>query len=269
MICPKCQFQNDTGAKRCSACGADLPRETAGTLKAATNTGFVLGKAARAARIREAVDPSAVISSRAYNGVLVGVLLWGLVINLLLCWKVGNVFTAFPALSPTAFIIGYVVLAIAGILITTKAQSPVVAFLGYNLAVIPFGLVISTFVDSYGGTGSNEVTLAFLYTLLITVGITATVVMFPNLFASIGGALGGVLIGLILCEVVLAIARVDQIWTCWLAAGLFSLYLGYDIWRSQQYPKTVKNAVMSALDIYLDLANLFIRILEIVGKRRD
>ena len=55
----------------------------------------------------------------------------------------------------------------------------------------------------------------------------------------------------------------------WIAAGLFSLYLGYDIYRSQQYPKTIKNAVASALDIYLDLANLFIRLLEIMGKKDD
>ena len=268
MICPNCHSQNDNNAKLCSSCGADLTAGN-GSLKAATNTGLVLGKAARAARLQEAVDPDAIISDRAYNGTMVGVLLWGLLINVLLCWKVGSVYNAFPNMSPLAFLIGYLVLAFAGIFTTVKAKSPLIAFLGYNLVVIPFGLVISTLVEAYGGIGSNVVTLAFLYTLLVTVGITATVIMFPNLFAKLGGVLGGVLIGLILCEIVLAIARVQQIWTCWLAAGLFSVYLGYDIYRSQQYPKTVKNAVMSALDIYLDLANLFIRILEILGKKDD
>ena len=266
MRCPNCHSKNDEGARLCSSCGADL---TPGAMKTATNTGLVLGKAARAARLQEVVDPSAILSDRAYNGALIGAVLWGMLGNVLLCWKVGSVFSVFPNLNPTVFTIGYLVLAIAGVITTAKANSPLIAFLGYNMVVLPFGLVLSTIVEGYGGTGSNVVTLAFLYTLLITVGITATVFMFPNLFANLGGALGGVLIGIILCEVVLAIFRVDQIWTCWLAAGLFSLYLGYDIWRSQQYPKTLKNAVMSALDIYLDLANLFIRILEIIGKRRD
>ncbi len=47
------------------------------------------------------------------------------------------------------------------------------------------------------------------------------------------------------------------------------MYIGYDIYRSQQYPKTLDNAVDSALDIYMDIANLFIRILSILGKRND
>ena len=117
MICPNCHSQNDPGAKLCSSCGANL---TAGAMKTATNTGLVLGKAARTARIREAVDPSAIISDRAYNGTIVGVLLWGLVINLILCWKVGSVFSAFPNLSPIAFIIGYLVLAFVGVFTTAK-----------------------------------------------------------------------------------------------------------------------------------------------------
>ena len=73
------------------------------------------------------------------------------------------------------------------------------------------------------------------------------------------------LLGALLCEIILLIFGVRQQWMSWIAAGLFSLYLGYDIYRSQQYPKTVKNAVASAMDIYMDLGNLFIRLLEILG----
>ena len=71
---------------------------------------------------------------------------------------------------------------------------------------------------------------------------------------------------LLLDLVLMLIFHVRQQWISWVAAGLFSLYLGYDIYRSQLYPKTIKNAVASALDIYMDLANLFIRLLEIMGK---
>ena len=67
----------------------------------------------------------------------------------------------------------------------------------------------------------------------------------------------------------LAIFHVQQQVTDWIVAGLFSLYIGYDIYRSQQYPKTVDNAIDSALDIYMDLANLFIRLLSILAKRDD
>ena len=90
----------------------------------------------------------------------------------------------------------------------------------------------------------------------------------PELFSRLGGALIGVLIGLIVAEVVLLLFGVRQEITDWIAAGLFSLYIGYDLYRSQQFEKTVDNAVDCALDLYLDIANLFIRILSIMGRRR-
>ena len=272
MKCPNCGALNNDSATRCASCGADLPvnDNLAGGIKAVAGGSIALGRKARDARIKEIVDPSAIISARAYNGVICAVLLWGLLINYILCLKVGSYTNLFPNMSPIVFLIGYVVLAIAGSLITFRAKSPVVAFLGFNLVVIPFGLVISTLVESYVVKGqSNVVTLAFLYTLLICVAMLATVIIFPRLFEKLGGALGAVLAGLILCEIVLLIFHVNQQVTCWIAAGLFSLYLGYDIYRSQQYPKTVKNAMASALDIYMDLANIFIRLLEILGKKND
>ena len=271
MKCPNCQTENENNAVRCVSCGASLPRadQAAAGLKAVTAGGMVIGKKAREARIKEIVDPSLIVSDRVYNGVIGAVLLWGLLINYILCRTVGSYTNLFPNMSPIAFLIGYLVIAIAGMLIAFKAQNPVISFIGYNLVVIPFGLVISTMVEEYGGISSSVVTLAFLYTVLIAVAMLATVITFPKLFEKIGGALSAVLIGLILCEILLLIFRVPQQVTCWLAAGLFSLYLGYDIYRSQQYPRTIKNAVASALDIYMDLANLFIRLLEILGKNKD
>ena len=269
MKCPNCQTENSSGAARCSACGASLQgaQETAAGLKAVTAGGMVIGKKAREARIKEIVDPSAIVSDRVYNGVICAVLLWGLLVNWLLCKYVGSYTRLFPNMSPLAFVIGYAVIAIIGLVMTTRAGSPAVSFIGYNLVVIPFGLVISTLVDAYVGSGrSGAVTLAFLYTLLIAVAMLATVITFPRLFEKIGGALFAVLTGLIVCEIVLLILGVSQQVTSWIAAALFSFYLGFDIYRSQQYPRTVKNAVASALDIYMDLANLFIRLLEILGK---
>lgn len=272
MRCPNCQTENDNNAVRCVSCGASLvtnDRLDSG-VTAVTGGSIALGKKAREARIKEVVDPSTIISARAYNGVICGVLLWGLLINYLLCRYVGSYNKLFPSMSPIAFLIGYVVVAIVGVLMTSRAKSPVVSFIGYNLVVIPFGMVISTLVETYVTKGQTDVvTLAFLYTLLIGVAMLATVIVFPQLFEKMGGALGAVLIGLIICEIVLLILRVDQKVTCWIAAGLFSIYLGYDIYRSQQYPKTIKNAVASALDIYMDLANLFIRLLQIMGKKND
>ena len=266
MKCPSCQAEISANDKYCPNCGSVLDQRNNApqAMKAVTNTGIVLGKKAREARMKAVVDPGEIISDRAYNGTIAVVLLWGLLVNYLLCRFVG---TAIFTINPIALLVGYVVLAFGGIIIAAKSHSPLVSFLGYNMVVIPFGLIITLMVETYGGIGSAVVTDAFLYTLLISVGMMACVMIAPGFFAKLGGALGAVLIGLILCEVVLLILGVRQSVTDWIAAGLFSLYIGYDIYRSQQFPKTLDNAVDSALDIYMDIANLFIRILDILGHK--
>ena len=272
MKCPNCGTENNNTATECISCGSKLTgteQIAASGLKAVTAGGVVFGRKAREARIREITDPGLIISDRAYNGVICGVLLWGLLINYILCWKVGPFYNIFPDMNPTVFLIGYFVTVLIGMGMAFKAKSPLISFAGYNLVVIPFGIVIATIVEAYGGISSTAVTQAFLYTLLVTVAITATVIVFPKTFEKIGSALGIALGALILCEILMLIFGARQQWTSWIAAGLFSMYLGYDIYRSQMYPRTVKNAVASALDIYMDLANLFIRILEIIGKKDD
>ena len=122
-------------------------------------------------------------------------------------------------------------------------------------------LIVQSELDSTGATNWPK--------LLIAVGMMACVMIAPNFFSKLGGALSMVLIGMVVCEIVLLILGVKQVWIDWIVAAIFTLYIGYDIHRSQQYPKTLDNAVDSALDIYMDIANLFIRILSIMGKRND
>ena len=270
MRCPNCGAFNNDSDRVCASCGTVLGQGGSSGVpeaaKAVTNTGLVLGKKARLARINEAVDPGAIISDRAYNGTIVIVLLWGLLVNYLLCRFVG---TAIFTINPIVLLVGYLVLAFGGIIISAKSHNPLISFLGYNMVVIPFGLVITLMVEYYGGINSAVVTNAFLYTMLIAIAMMACVMIAPNFFAKIGGALSMVLIGMVVCEIVLLIFGVKQVWIDWVVAALFTLYIGYDIYRSQQYPKTLDNAVDSALDIYMDIANLFIRILSILGKRND
>ncbi len=271
MKCPHCNADIPDTCRYCTECGADLgiPIETAQrrkTLKLASGAGLALGAAARKARLEAEYAPEEIISDRAYNAVMLGVLLWGLLVNVLLCVYASGLMSR---VNPIAFLIGYLVCAFAGIRISAKSRQPLVSFLGYNLVVIPFGLVISVMVEAYGGIGSQVVRDAFVYTMLITGGMGALTMVAPSLFEKLGGALLGCLGGLIVCELALLLFHVEQNVTDWVAAGIFSLYIGYDIHRSQQFAKTVDNAVDSALDIYLDIANLFLRLMEIMGKKDD
>ena len=271
MNCPYCNSPVQEGSKFCTECGATLNvaavQQRQQKKQLATNTGLVLGAAAREARRNAIVEEGEIISGRVYNGILLGVLLWGLLVNVVLCYVAGDVVSEIP---PIPFTIGYVVLAFGGIFLAGKSTNPWLSFLGYNMVVVPFGLVISSLVAEYIDYGAIDIVRdAFLYTIIIAVGMTGAAMAFPNFFSKLGGALVGCLFGLLLCEVVLLILGRYQSVTDWIAAGIFSLYIGYDVWRSQQFPKTVDNAVDCALDIYLDLANLFVRLLSILAKRDD
>ena len=271
MKCPHCKAEIPDSCRYCTECGADLgiPINTAQrrkTAKLASGAGLALGAAARRARLEASYSAEELIGDRVYNGIMVGVLLWGLLVNVLLCVYVGD---ALRFINPLVFLIGYLVCAFVGVRIAARSRNPLISFLGYNLVVVPFGLVISIMVEAYGGISSAVVKDAFVYTMLITGGMGALTMIAPSLFEKLGGALLGCLAGLLVCEILLLLFHVRQNVTDWIAAGIFSLYIGYDIHRSQQFAKTVDNAVDSALDIYLDVANLFIRLLEIMGKKDD
>ena len=55
----------------------------------------------------------------------------------------------------------------------------------------------------------------------------------------------------------------------WLGTAIFALYIGYDWARANTCVPTVKNAICLSTSLYLDIINLFLRILEIMGRNKD
>ena len=267
MTCPYCGSEVRNGSKFCENCGAQL-RQTAPNpeaMKLATNTGMVLGREARRLRLEANYSGEEILTDRQYNLILAGAVLWGILVNIIMCFTVGNVL---GYVNPIVFLILYFVLCFAGIKISSRSRNPWVSFLGYNMIVIPFGLLIASSVQYYLAIDAMIVSRASFYTALITAGMVGAVMAFPEFFAKLGGMLLGCLFGMLICEIVLLIFHVEQTVTDWLCAGLFSLYIGYDLYRSQQFVKTADNAVDCALDVYLDIANLFVRLLSIMSRRR-
>lgn len=217
-------------------------------------------------RLLKPVLENEIVSDRAYNMYLGGVVAYGLFVNILICAKLTPLALS---LNPIALIIGYIVSVLAGTIISAKSNNPLVSFLGYNLVVVPAGIVVSTVVYYYGGLSSLVVLQAITYTAGITVVMVCLSILKPEFFAKLHGILFGGLIGLIVVELILMLLGVRQNVSALFGAILFSLYIGYDYWKAQQYPKTVDNAVDSALDIYLDIINLFMRILSILGNGKS
>ena len=202
------------------------------------------------------------ISTSVYNLIMGGMILYGIIINIVMCMTCTKLALS---INPIVLFVGYLVLVIAGTFMVHRSRSTAVRFVGYNMIVVPMGLILSVVVQAYGGVSSAVVMQAFLYTGIITGIMILLSIAFPKFFSKIGGMLLGCLIGMIIAYIVVWLLHIDTIIIAYFGAVLFSLYIGYDIWRSQQLPHTVGNAVASACEIYVDIVNLFLRLLEILG----
>lgn len=227
-------------------------------------------KERKAERLQKILSPNVTISRRSYNLTLGLTVLWGLLINLVMC-SIEGVVSFYESVNPILFIIGYFILCFIGVMIVAKSDKPVISFIGYNMICVPIGVIVSACVYYYGGIGSGLVQQAFLITCLVTGIMVAASIMFPNFFKKIGGVLFISLCGLLIASLILFFLGIDTIIISWISAAIFSLYIGYDFYRSQQYPPSIDNAIDSAVDIYLDIINLFLDILRILAssKRRD
>jgi len=203
------------------------------------------------------------ISPRLYNLVIGVVLCWGFWVNWMM---VGNIpAESLQAISPWIFFIGYFASCFFGIYLFSKSDNPIVSFIGYNFVVVPFGLIINLVVSRYD---PNLVVEAIKITGLVTVGMMALGTLYPAFFARIAGALTIALIVVILVELFqIFVLGIHQSWLDWAVVAIFCGYIGYDWGRANQIPKTLDNAVDSAAALYIDIINLFLRILRIMGRK--
>ena len=223
----------------------------------------ISSKEIRAERLKKVVSEDQIVSTRTFNLVMGGVVLYGLIVNVILCSFSTQIAMN---LNPFVLLIGYIVLSIVGIMISRKSNNAFISFLGYNMICVPLGLVIAVMLEVYGGIGSSNVQMAFIYTIGITVIMMLGAIAFPKLFEKLGKALFVALIAIAIIGVISIFVTGLQFVYSLLGAVLFSLYIGYDVYRSQQFAKTVDNAVDCAIDIYMDIANLFLFLLRIFGK---
>jgi hypothetical protein len=140
-----------------------------------------------------------------------------------------------------------------------------VSFLGYNLVVVPFGLIVNLVVSRYDSALVYE---AIRITALVTLGMMLLGTLFPRFFARIASALTVALLLVIVVELVeLFILGIHHGVIDWIVVLIFCGYVGVDWGRANQIPKTLDNAIDSAAALYMDIINLFLRILRILGRK--
>jgi len=110
---------------------------------------------------------------------------------------------------------------------------------------------------------------AIQITAMVTVVMMILGSAFPKFFQSIYRGLFLALLAVIIIELFqIFILKRHSDWIDWAVVLIFCGYIGYDWGRANRIPKTIDNAIDSAAAIYMDIINLFVRILRILGRRR-
>lgn len=204
------------------------------------------------------------VSDRTYNLSIGLVILWGLFVNFLMY----RLFAGPVAeMSYLAMIVLYFAGSFGGMMIVYKSVNPFVSFLGFTILAAAMGLLLTSLLAVYS---TATILLAVRVTGVTTCLMIVLAMIKPDFFLSLGRTLLAALIGCLVVQVVFGlIFRVSMGALDWIVSLIFCGYIGFDWAKAQLYPKTLDNAIDSAADIYVDVVNLFVRVLSIVGRSRS
>lgn len=171
------------------------------------------------------------------------------------------------------FLLGVLVVGIAGVIIALMSENPLLSLLGYMMVAVPFGLMLGPVVAMY--TVASVVRVFFVTTGVVAVlGVVGAVI--PDNLEGWGSWLLGALTMLLIGYFVVPIASmfglpIDRAltWMDWIGVLVFSGYVIYDWNRAMRVPFTMDNAIDCALAVYLDFVNLFIRLLQLTGTKKS
>lgn len=210
------------------------------------------------------------ITDRTFYLIIAAVLFIGFAVNAIEVFFFADIIFDFVATGANVlwFFIIYIVMCIVGICINAFSRNPVLTFAGYCLVVLPVGALLALIVPTYS---FGVVRSAFLVTAIFAVIFGMLAILCPRVFYSLWKVLAvSLFIALVWSLISLftgAYFSSGYVWLDWLIVLIFCCYIGFDVSFARNRPKTVNNAVASACGLYLDIANVFIRLLIIFGRR--
>ena len=200
------------------------------------------------------------ISDRAYNLIIGATLLYGFAVNAIMITAFEG---AFDHMNQWVILIGYIVCVIIGA-VMTRSSSALVSFIGYNFIVVPLGVMLTILLPYYGAE--------IVFDAVVITGIITLIMMiaggaFPHIFLRMGRTLFFTLIAVVVVEMFCVfVMGKDFAVIDYAVVVLFSGYIGYDWAKANAYFKTVDNAIDSAVDRYMDIINIFVRVLAILDR---
>ncbi len=170
------------------------------------------------------------------------------------------------------FMLVCMLVSVAGAFIAHSNDNPMTSVVGGFICAGAMGVMVGPFVAMY-------VISSVMQALAVTVGVVVLTgfvgALIPNdlsmwgapLFAGLLGLivlyLFAPLLGLLGIGVGFTITILDVI-----GIVLFSAIMIYDLNMAQRLDRTLNNAIDVAVDIFLNFANIFIRVLSLIGKRK-
>lgn len=171
------------------------------------------------------------------------------------------------------WLLPYFGLAIAGCMLAVVPSTPV-ALLGYVLIVLPTGWIVGPYIKLY--EVQSVITAAWI-TVAVTVALGILGALWHKSVEHWGGYLLTALLALIVVElssivmVLLGLMKSGNLRellsvTDWVAIAIFCGFVFYDMNQAVRMPRNMPNAIMAAVNMYLNMINLFIRLLARTGK---
>lgn len=207
------------------------------------------------------------ISERAFNLIIGGMLLWGFLLNYLtVALFADQAIRLVMSMNPFVFLIAYLVLVIAGNAMVVKGGAAM-SFIGYTLIAAPIGIVLCVSIQ---GVPVNTVKSAVLVTAIVSLSFMIAGTLFTNFFLSLGRVLCFSLLFMIVGSLIsmLLFGRHGGMVYEWIGTAIFSLFIGYDWARANTCTRTANNAIDLAAALYLDIVNLFLRLLQMMSRNK-
>lgn len=167
----------------------------------------------------------------------------------------------------------FIAMLIGAFMFAPEGTSAGISTVGVIIMSGAAGMMIGPMIASYS-------LMTVLQALIVTAGIVGIMslvgIVFPKVFEGFGPYLLAALIVLLMAQfaqiffIFLGFTAAQNLPILyWIGIGIFSLYVAYDWSRAVSLPHTVANAIKAAGAITLDIINIFIRVLGLMGKSDD
>ena len=215
-------------------------------------------------------ESAAELTESRYNLTIGLTLAWGFLINFVLVRelqpRILEMMLYGTGGGMIAFLIAYFVLVMVGSSMV-RSYSAVKCFIGYNLIALPVGVLVAMATAMYD---PGIVTRAALSTAIVTLVMMIVATAVPSIFQRMAGGLSVALLATIVVEALGSIFfRSVYTITDWVVVGIMCMYIGYDWVRANSVQRTTTNAIAAASALYLDIINIFVRLLSILARSRS